>query len=49
MQYSLNKDGQEMGSPRQVLNRRRRPREGPEPACVQTPLFSGVARGGEEG
>ena len=31
----------EMGSPRHVPNRRRRTREGPEPACVQTP-----ARGG---
>ena len=27
----------EMGSPRQVRNRRRRTREGPEPAFVQTP------------
>ena len=34
----------EMGSPRQVDNRRRRTREGPEPACVQTPLSVGVAR-----
>ena len=31
----------EMGSPRQGLNRRRRAREGPEPACVQTPLVHG--------
>ena len=30
--------GQEMGSPRQAVNRRRRTRKGPEPACVQTPL-----------
>ena len=30
-----------MLSPRQVKNRRRRTREGPEPACVQTPLRSG--------
>ena len=30
-----------MGSPRQVSNRRRRTREGPEPACVQTPLHRG--------
>ena len=30
-----------MGSPRQVHNRRRRTREGPEPACVQTPLHCG--------
>ena len=34
-----------MGSPRQVRNRRRT-REGPEPACVQVPLRSGVARRG---
>ena len=27
-----------MGSPRHVHDRRRRTREGPEPACVQTPL-----------
>ena len=27
-----------MGSPRHVRNRRRRTREGPEPACVQTPF-----------
>ena len=31
-------DGQGMGSPRHVLNRRRRTREGPEPACAQTPF-----------
>ena len=30
-----------MGSPRHVLNRRQRTREGPEPACVQTPLPRG--------
>ena len=30
-----------MGSPRHVDNRRRRTREGPEPACVQTPLHRG--------
>ena len=37
-----------MGSPRQVCNRRRRTREGrPEPACVQTPLSTGVAHAGE--
>ena len=30
-----------MGSPRQVRNRRQRTREGPEAACVQTPLQSG--------
>ena len=35
----------EMGSPRQVPNRRRRTREGPEPACVQTPSgFRGGSR-----
>ena len=34
----------EMGSPRQVLNRRRRAREGTEPACVLSPL-SKVAHG----
>ena len=28
--------------PRQVKNRRRRTREGPEPACVQTPFHSGM-------
>ena len=37
----------EMGSPRQVQNRRRRTREGPEPACVRAPL--GVAHAGGEG
>ena len=31
----------EMGPPRHVHNRRRRTREGPEPACVQTPLHCG--------
>ena len=30
-----------MGSPRLGLNRRRRAREGREPACVQTPLVHG--------
>ena len=39
----------EMGFPRRVDNRLRRTREGPEPACVQTPLFSGVAHAGREG
>ena len=34
-----------MGSPRQVRNRRRRTRKGPEPACVR----SGVAHEGREG
>ena len=38
-----------MGSPRHVCNRRRRTREGPEPACVQTPFSMGVAHAGEEG
>ena len=36
-----------MGSPRQVINKRRRTREGPEPACVNTFLEGGTA--GEEG
>ena len=35
-----------MGSPRQAKNRRRRTREGPEPACVQTPFEVGVAHAG---
>ena len=30
-------------------NRRRRTREGPEPACVQTPLCFEMAHAGEEG
>ena len=30
-----------MGSPRQVSNRRRRTRKGPEPACVQHPTRTG--------
>ena len=30
-----------MESPRQVRNRRRRTRKGPDPACVQTPVRSG--------
>ena len=38
-----------MGSPRQVRNRRRRTRKGPEPACVQTSVESGVAHAGREG
>ena len=37
----VKKMAREMGSPRQVFNRRRRTLEGPEPACVQTPLTSG--------
>ena len=37
-----------MGSPRQEHNRRRRTREGPEPACVQTPVRSEVAHAGRE-
>ena len=36
-----------MGSPRQVRNRRTR--KGPEPACVQTPVRSGLAHAGREG
>ena len=37
-----------LGSPRHVQNRRRRTREGPEPACVQTPFqWGGTCR--EEG
>ena len=39
----------EMGSPRQVHNRRRRTRKGPEPACVQTPNPDRVAHAGGEG
>ena len=39
----------EMGSPRQVSNRRRRTRKGPEPACVQTPYrWGGTCRGGKD-
>ena len=34
---------------RQAHNRRRRTREGPEPACVQTPFHYGVAHAGVEG
>ena len=41
--------GQGMGSPRHAHNRRRRTREGPELACVQTPFRSGVAHAGGEG
>ena len=37
-----------MGSPRQVHNTRRRTREGPEPACVQTPLHGGWHTQGEK-
>ena len=33
-----------MGSPRRAHNRRRRTREGPEPACVQTPFWLGWYR-----
>ena len=29
----------EMGSPRHVSNKRRRTREGPEPACVRSPFL----------
>ena len=37
-----------MGSPRHAVNRRRRTREGPEPACVRAPfhLWGGTRRGG---
>ena len=38
-----------MGSPRQIDNRRWRTRNCPEPACVQTPVRSGVAHAGREG
>ena len=38
-----------MGSPRRASNRRRRTREGPEPACVQTPCLLGWHTQGEEG
>ena len=38
-----------MGSSRLACNRRRRTREGPEPACVQTPNPDRVAHAGEEG
>ena len=41
--------GQGDGVSRQVPNRRRRTREGPEPACVQTPFLVGVAHAGSEG
>ena len=39
-------DGQGDGIPKAVRNRRRRTREGPEPARVQTPFLSGVAHAG---
>ena len=35
-----------MGSPRQACNRRRRTREGPEPACVRAPTKEGGTRRG---
>ena len=38
----------ETWSPRRAVNRRRRTREGPEPACVQTPFVVGVAHAGRE-
>ena len=38
-----------MGSRRHELNSRRRTREGPEPACVQTPFCFEVAHAGREG
>ena len=37
----VKKMARRMVSPRQAFNRRRRTREGPEPACVQTPFTSG--------
>ena len=37
-----------MGSRRHAVNRRRRTREGPEPACVQTPLSFGWHMQGEK-
>ena len=37
------------GPPRPARNRRRRTREGPEPACAQTHFHFGVAHGGGEG
>ena len=37
-----------MWSPRLALDRRSRTREGPEPACVQTPFSGRVAHAGEE-
>ena len=37
------------GSPRHATNRRRRTREGPEPACVQTPFMLLVWHMQEEG
>ena len=41
------RDGQKNGSPRHGFNRRRRNREGLEPACVQTPWrWSGTSRRG---
>ena len=36
----------EMGSPRHATNRRRWTREGPDPACVQTPFEFRVAHAG---
>ena len=38
-----------MGSPRHAKNRRRRARQRPEPACVQTPLIAGWHTQGEKG
>ena len=38
-----------MGSPRQVVIRRRRTREGPELACVRSPFDAGVPNAGGEG
>ena len=48
--HELQADGRgDSRSPRQVGNRRRRTREGPELACVQTPLFVGWHTQGGEG
>ena len=49
LETSLQGMARRMGSPRQVPNRRRRTREVPEPACVQTPLEGRVAHAGGEG
>ena len=41
-------EGQEMGSPRHVHNRRQRTRKGPESECVQTPCRLGWHMQGEK-
>ena len=41
--------GQGDGVPRHAKNRRRRARQRPEPACVQTPLIAGWHTQGEKG